>query len=55
MRAGAWGQRAGGCTSGGSDYGEMAERAADFPQPSHGACEGGMGLRGLCQRDYCRA
>ena len=23
-------------TSEGSDYGEMAERAADFPQPSHG-------------------
>ncbi len=23
-------------TPGGSDYGEMAERAADFPQPSHG-------------------
>lgn len=28
-------------TSEGSDYGEMAEWAADFPQPSHGACESG--------------
>lgn len=34
-------------TSGGNDYGEMAERMADFPQPSHGACEGG-------RADSCR-
>ena len=33
--------------SGGNDYGEMAERAADLPQPSHGACEGG-------RADSCR-
>ena len=41
MRAGARGRRAGDSHAGGSDHGEMAERAADFPQPSHGACEGG--------------
>ena len=41
MRADARGRRAGDSHAGENDYGEMAERAADFPQPSHGACEGG--------------
>lgn len=41
MRAGAKDGEPGTCMPGGSDHGEMAERAADFPQPLHGACEGG--------------
>lgn len=36
MRAGARGRRAGDSHAGGSDHGEMAEWATDFPQPSHG-------------------